>query len=219
LGHYVFLYSCSYHKWKMSGKALKCLVIVGSVRDGRFGDRAGKFVKRYLEKTNHEVEYIDPIEWELPLLKQPIYFYPDPKQAPEILHKLNEKVLNADAIIVVTAEYNRTLPPALTNLMDYLPPKSYSYRVSGIVSYSMGSFGGCIAANNARSWLTELGCLPVSHFVPIPEVHNSLDEEGNSKNPRLENSMKTLMEQIDWWGGAARAQREKHGVPKWTEKG
>ena len=59
------------------------------------------------------------------MLKQPLHFYPDPSEAPEILHKLNEIVLGADAYLILTAVYNRCLPPALTNLMNHLPPPRY----------------------------------------------------------------------------------------------
>ena len=58
----------------------------------------------------------------MPVLKQPLHFYADSTKAPEVLHKLNEIVIKADAYLILTAEYNRSLPPALTNLMDHLPP-------------------------------------------------------------------------------------------------
>ena len=72
-------------------------------------------------KTNL-TSFTDPEEYDLPVLKQPLHFYSDPTEAPEILRKLNEIVSGADAYLILTAEYNRSLPPPLTNLMDHLPP-------------------------------------------------------------------------------------------------
>ena len=72
----------------------------------------------------------DPEEYDLPVLKQPLHFYADSTKAPEILHKLNEIVIKADAYLILTAEYNRSLPPALTNLMDHLPPPRYKILVN-----------------------------------------------------------------------------------------
>ena len=64
---------------------------------------------------------LDPADYDLPVLKQALHFYQDPAQAPEVLHKLNKTILEADAYTILTAEYNRSLPPALTNLMDHFP--------------------------------------------------------------------------------------------------
>ena len=55
-------------------------------------------------------------------MKKPLHFYADPSQAPEYLHTLNKIMVEADAYIILTAEYNRSMPPGLTNLMDHLPP-------------------------------------------------------------------------------------------------
>lgn len=82
---------------------------------------------------------IDPLTINLPLLKQPIQFYPDPKKAPQIVQDLNDKVKKADAYVLVTAEYNRSMPPALTNLIDHFPPRSFGFKSSAIVAYSLGN--------------------------------------------------------------------------------
>jgi len=193
--------------------SLNYLVVLGSVREGRIGDRVAKFAKRYLEEKQHKVEVLDPEVIELPLLKKALHFYEDQSAVPKILQELNAKVLAADALIIITAEYNRQMPPALINLLDHLPPATYSYRVSGIVSYSMGPYGGTIAANNARSYLTELGCLPVSAMFAIPEAHKAFDEEGIPLNPRMISGIERLVNQTNWWATAAKKQRSLWGVP------
>jgi len=196
----------------MAQNSLKYLVVVGSVRDGRIADRVCKFVTNYLKEKNHTVEVFDPESIQLPLLKQALQFYPDQSKAPAVLHELNAKVLEADVLIIITAEYNRQLPPALINLLDHLPPRSYGYRISGIVSYSMGPYGGTIAANNARSYLTELGCLPVSAMFAIPEAHKALDENGSPQNDRMLTGIERLINHTNWWGTAAKNQRASVGV-------
>lgn len=46
--------------------------------------------------------------------------------------------MDADAIIVVSAEYNHSIPPALSNLMDHFPGSSFALKPSGIMCYSPG---------------------------------------------------------------------------------
>ena len=71
------------------------------------------------------------------IVKQPIHFYPNPSDAPEWLREANDKIQNADGYLVISAEYNCTMPPALTNMMDHFPPWSYAYRPAAIAAYSV----------------------------------------------------------------------------------
>ena len=54
------------------------------------------------------------------------------------MKEINEKIFGTDAVIVVTPEYNASLPPALTSTMDQFPPASYRHKPAGIVTYSLG---------------------------------------------------------------------------------
>jgi len=149
----------------------------------------------------------------LPLLKQPLQFYPSPTQAPKVLQDLNEKIKSADAFVVLTAEYNRQMPPALTNLLDHFPPLSYAFKASAIVSYSMGLGTGTMAAAQARTLMVEFGAPPIPYLMGISQVHQSLDEAGNVKNEYLNKSAAKMITQLNWYAGAMRSQREKVGVP------
>ena len=50
----------------------------------------------------------------------------------------------SDGFLIVTPEYNCSLPPALTNLLDHFPPASFRHKPASIAAYSMGPFGGFI---------------------------------------------------------------------------
>ena len=58
-----------------------------------------------------------------PLLKKPLHFYKDQSEAPQLLRDTGKIIEAADAYVVVTAEYNNCLPPALTNLLDHFTAK------------------------------------------------------------------------------------------------
>ena len=58
----------------------------------------------------------------------------------------HQKIKDATGFVIVTAEYNCSLPPALTNLLDHFPLPSYRHKPASIASYSMGSLGGTRAA-------------------------------------------------------------------------
>jgi len=80
----------------------------------------------------------DPLEMQAPLMVKPLHHYRDQSEAPAWLREANRKLREADAVVVVSAEYNHSIPPALSNLLDHFPGSSFSYKPSGIVCYSMG---------------------------------------------------------------------------------
>lgn len=64
-----------------------------------------------------------------------------------------------------------------------------------------------------RPFLSELGCLPVSHFVTIGKVNEQLDEQGNTENKHIHSSFSKLMNQVEWFGEAMKNHR-KDNAPK-----
>src|SRR5687767_4943234 len=87
---------------------------------------------------------------------------------------------SADAFVVVTAEYNHSIPPALSNLLDHFL-EEYFWRPSAIVCYSAGQFGGVRAAMRLLAMLCELGMPSIPSLFPIPRVHDALDEGGHAR--------------------------------------
>ena len=81
----------------------------------------------------------DPLEMKFELLRRPLHFHQDPSQAPEWLRKADSEIKAADGFLIVTPEYNSTLPPALSNMLDHFSPQSYAYRPVAFASYSPGN--------------------------------------------------------------------------------
>src|SRR4029077_18835580 len=102
--------------------------------------RAARYILETCRKRGHRTEFIDPKETELPLLDR-MYKEDEPGQAPDVLQRWAEKIRAADAFIIVSGEYNHSIPPALSNVLDHFL-EEYFWRPSGIVCYSGGPFGG-----------------------------------------------------------------------------
>ncbi|XP_066914004.1 uncharacterized protein [Clytia hemisphaerica] len=197
--------------------ALRFACFISSCREGRMADRMVKLIQAQFNQTmqpkGHQLELIDPVKYDLPLLKKPLHFYKDRSEAPEILQTLNEKVEQSDCFLILTAEYNMNLPPALTNLMSQLPPPSFEYKPSGLISYTLGTRGGLAACVAARPYLAELGCLPVKHMTTVSSVHQEVNEDGSTENHFITESLDDLFQQVAWWGEATKLKRHTDGVP------
>ena len=185
-------------------------VILGSVRQGRNGLRAARYVAGALAARGHEAPLVDPAELGLPLLDRMYKEYPT-GEAPDALERLAALLRRSDAFVVVSAEYNHSIPPALSNTLDHFL-EEYFWRPSAIVCYSAGRYGGVRAAMQLRAMLGELGTPSIPSLLPIPEVHKALDEDGRPLLPWLERPTGRFLDELTWYAEALREKR-RGGVP------
>ena len=185
-------------------------LIYGSVRTERKGIKAARYLEQKLLERGHKIHFIDPAKYKLPLLDKMFKEF-TPGQAPEIMEKVAHMLQGSDAFLVVTGEYNHSIPPALKNLLDHFQ-REYFFKPAGIVSYSGGSFGGVRAAVHLRAVLGELGMISISSMLPFPAVASAFDEELKPVNPRTENSTRRFLDEFEWYAIALKKQRIE-GVP------
>jgi NAD(P)H-dependent FMN reductase len=192
--------------------ALKTAVILGSVRTGRQGAKAGKFIENALKKRGWEIEMIDPKELDLPLINKIYADYPKGK-APKKLEKLAKIFRDTDAFVIVSPEYNHSIPPALSNLIDHFFDE-YFWRPSGIVCYSTGDFGGVRAAMQLRVLLADVGMTSIPMLLPIPKIQEALDDNGVPKDKEaFERRVNKFLGQLEWYAKAMKEARKK-GTPE-----
>ena len=188
---------------------LKMVVLVGSVRSDRQGIKAARFVDRVLTMRGHEVTVVDPAALKLPLLDRMYKRYPK-GEAPEPLESLAALYRSADAFVVVSGEYNHSIPPALSNLLDYFL-EEYLWRPSAIVCYSTGAFGGVRAAMQLRAMLCELGMPSISSLFPIPKIQDVFDDAGNARDAAIDRRFARFASELEWYA-AALAEGRARGV-------
>jgi NAD(P)H-dependent FMN reductase len=189
---------------------LKIAVLVGSVRCDRQGIKAARFVERGLDARGHDVTVVDPVAAKLPLLDRMYKEYPK-GAAPAMLDELASLYRAADAFVVVSGEYNHSIPPALSNLLDYFL-EEYFWRPSAIVCYSTGAFGGVRAAMQLRAMLSELGMPSISSLFPIPRIQAALDSDGRPSDAAMDGRFGRYASELEWYAEALQERRLK-GVP------
>ena len=189
---------------------LNIVIIYGSVRTGRQGIKAARFVARELHERGHDVTLVDPVEMRVPLLDR-MYKEYEKGKAPEVLENLATLYRAADAFVIVTGEYNHSVPPALMNLLDHFL-EEYFFRPSAIVCYSAGQFGGVRAAVHLRAPLCEMGMPSISSMFPIPRVGDAFADDGTAIDPAMVRRFKKFATELEWYGEALR-ERRRCGTP------
>jgi len=185
--------------------ALNIAVILGTVRTARVGPRVATYLLRALEGRGHAATLVDPVEYALPLLDKMYKEYP-PGQAPAGLERLAGVVKAADAYLIVSAEYNHSIPPALSNLLDHFL-EEYRFKPSAIACYSPSTFGGVRAAMQLRAMLPEMGTASIPSLLPFPKVLDALDPDGHPTDDRLAKSTGRFLDEFEWYAHALKAAR------------
>jgi NAD(P)H-dependent FMN reductase len=113
--------------------------------------------------------------------------------------------------VIVSAEYNHSIPPALSNLLDHFL-EEYFWRPSAIVCYSAGAFGGVRAAMQLRAMLCELGMPSISSLFPVPHADQAFSETGQPSDPAIDRRFTRFATELEWYAEALNKQRAA-GVP------
>lgn len=186
-------------------------VLLGTVRTERQGIKAARFIVRQLQARGHDPVLVDPLEKRLPLLDR-MYKEFAAGTAPPVLEELAALYRRADGLMLVTAEYNQSVPPALKNLLDHFL-EEYFWRPSAILSYSGGRFGGVRAAVALRTILGELGMPSVPSILAIPSIGKALSEDGSANEPWIEKSASRFLAEFEWYAEALAAKRATGPTP------
>lgn len=198
---------------------MKFLVFLGTVRDStpprpaRLGERVAKAAITCLNTrySEHDFELIDPLDFPCENTFKPHFAYAQGK-APTKLNELATKIAQCDGYIMVSPEYNHSMSPALSNLLNHFGSSLFSYKPSAIMTYSAGQWGGMRAAVGMRTFLSELGCLPVSAMIHIPKAQQVFEQDGTVKSHEDEGEwfdyFSRTFKQLIWWANATNAYRE-----------
>lgn len=113
-------------------------IISGTDRADSNTLKVSKIIQKMYQDLGEEVEILDLCEVKEGLFSGPHYGV----EHPDVLGKYTNKILGSDGLIVVTPEYNGSMPGVLKYFIDHLKfPQSFEYRPVCFVGLG-GMFGG-----------------------------------------------------------------------------
>ena len=194
----------------------KLLVIVGSTRPTRSADLVMPWLTEKV--SGHEAfdaEIVDLLDWPLPMFAEhfgTIGDISDPTYSEPLVKAWNNKIKSADAYVIVTPEYNHSVPGALKNAIDTVWV-SFGFRNKPVafVGYSGGQAAGVRAIEHLAHIFVEAEAVPVRNSVLIPFVRDAFDEQGQPVNSITNAAADIMLDDLAWWSAAlekARAEGE-----------
>jgi NAD(P)H-dependent FMN reductase len=174
---------------------LNFLVILGSVRRGRRSDRVATFVmSRLAEADDVSAELVDLRELDLPIMEERLgRVEPTPPHVAE----LGAKIERADALIIVTPEYNHGYPGVLKNALDYYYAQ-YKRTPAGLVTVSDGGHGGVNAWAQLVTVLVHMGAIVCPRSVAVSHVEKSFAEDGTAVDTAYVRRVDGMISELVW---------------------
>jgi chromate reductase len=170
-------------------------VLVGSIRKGSINARLADALQSFAgpEFAFHRIRIDD-----LPLYNH------DTDPLPEPVLRLRREVVDADAILFVTPEYNRSIPGVLKNAIDHAS-RPYKHGVwkgksTGVIGATPGALGTAAAQQHLRNVLSCVGMIA----MPEPEAFLQAREgfftpEGEVANAETRAFLEDWMNRfLDW---------------------
>lgn len=173
---------------------MKIEIISGSPRINSVTHRVALHLKNWISQhTSHDADIIDLKEWNIPQMQS---VWVSAEMTPTEFRPLAERVFTADALIVVTPEYNGSYSPALKNLLDHFPKQHH--KPFGIVTASPGGMGGIRAAQQLLLLVPALFGLASPYMLVIPSVDKKFTADGDLLDETFQNSVHNFVTEFLW---------------------
>lgn len=184
-------------------RPLSIPVILGTSRKGRMSAHAARWITNYLSRRSCiETELLDVLEMGLRL-----------DDAGENIkdEAVSRKLGRADALVIVSPEYNHSFPGMLKHMLDgYL--KEYIHKAAGVVGVSAGAFGGTRGIQDLLPVLRELGLVSIFWDVNIGNVNQVFDGQGTLLDPALPRRTDKFLDELVWMAKTLRYGRENIAI-------
>lgn len=170
---------------------LRLAVIIGSTREGRVGERIGRwFVERAGERDDMAVTAVDLADYEFPGRH--------PAEPTAAIRSFVRRVAEAEAFVVVTPEYNHSFPASVKQAIDYAYDE-WRAKPVGFVSYGCRSTG-LHAVDHLRTVFTALHAVTVCGVVAVDLLCNEPAPSAAPADDQLCRDATVLLDQLGWWG-------------------
>jgi chromate reductase len=128
----------------------------------------------------------------------------DEKSPPSSMVELKKRIRSADAVLIVTPEYNCSIPGILKNAIDWASrphgDNAWSGKSAAIMGASLGAIGTARAQSHLRQIFVTLNLFTLNKpEVTIADAAHRFDTEGNLIHEPTKELIRDLLENlVDW---------------------
>ena len=183
-------------------KKTKIIVLAGSARKESVNKKLARVATKLLFEAGADVEYIDLKDYPMPIYDGDLE---SECGLPDNAKKIKQKFKEANALVVVSPEYNSSISPLLKNVFDWISrtetenePTLVAFRgkVAALLSASPGALGGLRGLNHVRDILGNIGVILLPDQLAIGESFKAFDTQGNLVSDKNHDRVKKIMRQL-----------------------
>src|ERR1700681_1142490 len=155
---------------------VRILGIAGSLRRSSYNQAALRAAK-LLVPENSEIDLFE-------LDGIPMFNEDDEKRPPSLVLELKKRIRSANSVLIVTPEYNYSIPAVLKNAIDWASrpygDSAWSGKPAAIMGASVGTIGTARAQYHLRQIMVFLNMFPINQpEVMIGNAATRFDKAGN----------------------------------------
>ena len=185
------------------------MIVVASTRPGRVGLPVAQWVREAVSRQGQfkEVDFAD-----LAVIDLPFFDEPNHPRFKDYVHQHTKdwsaRVEKADAVLIVTPEYNYGMPATLKNAIDFLHVE-WAYKPVAFASYG-GLAAGTRSVQMTKQVVTALRMMPIAEAVAIPFVTQFIDESGSFlPSESMEKAAQAMVDELARLATMTRPLRER----------
>ncbi|WKD51410.1 NADPH-dependent FMN reductase [Microbulbifer spongiae] len=162
--------------------SITVLALCGSLRQESFNK---KLMQQAIQLAPKELEFSLGNLSKIPLYNE------DTKNAgfPDCVDRLNQLLIEADATLIVTPEYNYSIPGVLKNAIDWLSryqPQGFYNKPVAIMGASPGRMGTCRCQYHLRQVMVFLNAWVLNMpEIMVSDASRAFDHQGRLNDPKL----------------------------------
>ncbi|WP_019790399.1 NADPH-dependent FMN reductase [Streptococcus sobrinus] len=159
---------------------MKLVAIVGTNSDRSTNRKLLKFMAKHFAQEA-EIEILE-------IKDLPAFNEPEEKQAPQVVAEFNQKIAQAQGVIIATPEYDHTIPASLSSTLEWIAYTSRPLinKPVMIVGASLGLLGTSRAQAHLRQILDapelKARVMPGNEFL-LDHSDQVLTDDGQLNNP------------------------------------
>ena len=174
----------------------RILALCGSLREESYNRKALAHAMEIAGDHHANIEVGDFSDF-------PLYNQDDEEQPPAAVTRLAEQVANADAVLIVSPEYNYSIPGVLKNALDWLsrlPDKPFAKKPVGLMGCSMGPQGSARMQLHLRQVLLSINAVALNKpEVMIGTCHEKFDDNGKLTDNKAAEMIGRLLDGLVNW--------------------
>ncbi|MCP5277794.1 MAG: NAD(P)H-dependent oxidoreductase [Thiobacillus sp.] len=161
---------------------MKILVFAGSTRRESVNRKLARAAAQAVDAAGGQATLLELADYPMPLYNGDLEAESGP---PEHAFRLQEVIAAHAGLVVVSPEYNHSIPALLKNTLDWVSrtprvkgANPFAGKVTGLMAASPGGLGGLQGLDAVQRVLTTLGALVLPRVVAVPRADVAFDSEG-----------------------------------------